>query len=158
VNHFIDEKFTSINYSSFDNVVSLVQKLGQGALIGKDIESAFRLVPCYPGDFDLLGLKIGDQFYLDKCLPMGYAGSCQIFETFSKFLHWLVSEDQDSNNLDHYLDDFFFVGRPHTHECADVMASFSKVCNSSSVPIADEKTEGPTTSMEYLGLLIDTGR
>jgi hypothetical protein len=64
------------------------QKLGQGALIGKDIESAFRLVPCYPGDFDLLGLKIGDQFYLDKCLPMGYAGSCQIFETFSKFLHW----------------------------------------------------------------------
>jgi hypothetical protein len=54
-----DLGFTSINYSSFDNVVSLVQKLGQGALIGKDIESAFRLVPCYPGDFDLLGLKIG---------------------------------------------------------------------------------------------------
>lgn len=64
VNHFIDEKFTSVNYSSFDNVVSLVQKLGQGALIGKkDIKSAFRLVPCYPCDFDLLGFKIGDQFY-----------------------------------------------------------------------------------------------
>jgi hypothetical protein len=45
---------------------------------------------------------------------------------------------------------------PHTHECADVMASFSKICNSVSVPIADDKTEGPTTSMEYLGLLIDT--
>ena len=71
-------------------------------------------------------------------------------------MHWLVSQDQDSNNLDHYLDDFFFVGRPHTNECADLMASFSKVCNSLSVPIADEKTEGPTTSMEYLGLLIDT--
>ena len=71
-------------------------------------------------------------------------------------MHWLVSQDQDSNNLDHYLDDFFFVGRPHTNECADLMASFSKVCNSLSVPIADEKTEGSTTSMEYLGLLIDT--
>jgi hypothetical protein len=71
-------------------------------------------------------------------------------------LHWLVSQDQDSNNLDHYLDDFFFVGRPHTHERADVMASFSKICNSVSVPIADDKTEGPTTSMKYLGLLIDT--
>jgi hypothetical protein len=56
----------------------------------------------------------------------------------------------------YYLDDFFFVGRPHTHECADVMASFSKICNSVSVPIADDKTEGSTTSMEYLGLLIDT--
>jgi hypothetical protein len=67
VNHFIDEKFTSVNYSSFDNVVSLVQKLGQGALIGKkDIKSSFRLVPCYPRDFDLLGFIIEDQFYLDK--------------------------------------------------------------------------------------------
>ena len=96
-------------------------------------------MPCYPGDFDLLGFKMGDQFYLDKCLPMGYAGSCQIFETFSKFLHWLVSQDQDSNNLDYYLDDFFFVGRPHTNECADLMMSFSTICNSLSVPIADEK-------------------
>ena len=87
---------------------------------------------------------------------MGYGGSCQIFETFSKCLHWLLSQDQDSNSLDHYLDDFFFVGRLHTHECADVMASFSNICNSVSVPIADDKTEGPTTSMKYLGLLIDT--
>jgi hypothetical protein len=33
---------------------------------------------------------------------------------------------------------------------------FCKICNSVSVPIADDKTEGPTTSMKYLGLLIDT--
>ena len=157
VNDFIDENFTSVSYSSFDTVVSMVQKIGKGALIGKkDIKSAFRLLPCYPGDFDLLGFKIEGNFYIDKCLPMGYSGSCQIFEKFSTFLQWLISQDQNSLNLDHYLDDFFFCGRPQTSECEDLMSSFSKMCSMLGVPVADEKTEGPITSMEYLGLLIDT--
>ena len=57
VNDYIDEQHTAVHYSSFDNAVSIVKKLGKGALIGKkDIKSAFRLLPCYPGDLDLLGL------------------------------------------------------------------------------------------------------
>jgi hypothetical protein len=69
VNDFIDEKFTSVQYSLFDNTVSIVRDLGEGALIGKkDIKSAFRLLPIYPGDFDLLGFKIGSNYYIDKCL------------------------------------------------------------------------------------------
>jgi hypothetical protein len=35
VNDFIDEKFTSVQYSLFDNAVSIVRNLGKGALIGK---------------------------------------------------------------------------------------------------------------------------
>ena len=27
VNHFIDEKFTAVQYSSFDNIISIVQKI-----------------------------------------------------------------------------------------------------------------------------------
>ena len=59
VNDFIDEKFTSVKYSSFDNAVNMVKKLGIGAKLAKmDIKSAFRLLPVYPGDFDLLGFKL----------------------------------------------------------------------------------------------------
>ena len=55
--NYIDEQHTAVHYSSFHNAVSIVKKLGKGALIGKkDIKSAFRLLPCYPGDLDLLGL------------------------------------------------------------------------------------------------------
>lgn len=35
VNDFIDERFTKVNYSSFDNIVNLVKRLGKGALCGK---------------------------------------------------------------------------------------------------------------------------
>jgi hypothetical protein len=68
--------------------VSIVKNLGKGALIGKkDIQSAFKLLPIYPGDFDLLGFKIGSNYYIDKCLPMGCSISCSTFEHFSTFIH-----------------------------------------------------------------------
>ena len=35
VNDFIDEKYTSVKYSSFDNAVAMIQKLGKNAEIGK---------------------------------------------------------------------------------------------------------------------------
>ena len=72
VNDFIDEKPTTVQYSKFDNVISIIQTLGEHVKIGKiHIKSAFQLLPCYPGHFDLLGFKIGDIYYRDKCLAMG---------------------------------------------------------------------------------------
>jgi hypothetical protein len=43
-----------------------------------------------PSDFDLMGIIFCDMHYVDKCLPLGCASSCQLFERFSSFLHWLV--------------------------------------------------------------------
>ena len=56
----------------------------------KDIKSAFRLLPIYPGDFDLLDFKIGSNYYIDKCLPMGCSISCSTLEHFSTFIHWFA--------------------------------------------------------------------
>jgi hypothetical protein len=40
----------------------------------------------YQGEFDLLGFKIGNFYFIDKCLPMGCSASCSHFERFSSFL------------------------------------------------------------------------
>lgn len=53
-----------------------------------DIKSAFRLMIINPGDFDLLGFKFEGNYYIDKCLPMGCAISCNLFEKISTFLQW----------------------------------------------------------------------
>ena len=64
VNDYVDEKCTSVKYSSFDNAINMIKNLGVNTLIGKkDIKSAFRLVPIYPDDFDLLGFKLGPYFF-----------------------------------------------------------------------------------------------
>ena len=36
------------------------------------------------------------------------------------------------------------------------MNTFTEVCSQLGVPIADDKTEGPSTMITFLGLLIDT--
>ena len=157
VNSNIDTVHSSVQYSPFDHAISLIQKVGRNALCGKhDIKSAFRLLPIYPGCFDLLGFKFNGCFYIDKMLPMGRSQSCSYFETFSTFIEWVVKTKSKSDNVDHYLDDFFFVGKAESDECKNLMNCFVDVCNYINVPVAHEKTEGPSTVIEYLGLTIDT--
>ena len=44
-------------------MVDTIAKLGKGTLLGKvDVKSAFRLIPVYPVDFDLLGFSIDGLF------------------------------------------------------------------------------------------------
>jgi hypothetical protein len=58
--------------SDFDNAVKMIKRLGKGILMGKmDLKNAFRILPCYPGHFDLLGIMLDGQYYIDKCMPMG---------------------------------------------------------------------------------------
>ena len=66
VNDGIDDALASVRYSNFDNAVAIIKNLGQGALLGKlDVKSAFRLLRIYPGDFSLLGIKLGESYYID---------------------------------------------------------------------------------------------
>jgi hypothetical protein len=78
---------------------------------------------------------------------MGCSIPCSTFEHFSTFIHWLVSQEHGSQNSDHYLDDFFFVGESNTDNCKRLMKTFDHVCECLGVPIAKEKTEGPMTKM-----------
>ena len=79
--------------------------------------------------------------------------SCSTFEHFSTFLQWFVQEVHGLTNLDHYLDDFFFAEMSHS-VCSYSMFKFKNICKRLGIPIADEKTEGYVTSMNYCGLTI----
>ena len=56
VNDFIDSKFCSVRYSSIDDAVRLVKRIGHAGRLAKpDVKSAFRLLRVSPSDFDQLG-------------------------------------------------------------------------------------------------------
>ena len=81
LNDFIDPKLCSVQYTSFDEAVHMVQDLGRSCLLGKsDIKSAFRLLPVSVLDFDQLGFKFDGKFYFDKAKGTGNctanAGNC----------------------------------------------------------------------------------
>ncbi|XP_048757041.2 uncharacterized protein LOC130046337 isoform X1 [Ostrea edulis] len=121
-----------------------------------DLSSAFRLLPVRPADFSLLGICVGDQFFIDKCMPFGCSIACATFEKFSSLLHWIVATQSHNSNIIHYLDDFLFVGKPLSDHCYNLSLVFRQTCRAIGVPINDKKTEGPTTKLTFLGLGIDT--
>ena len=87
VNDYIDDALCSVNYTKFDEAISMVHRLGRDVFLAKsDIKSAFRLLPIWPGDFELPGFKFDNCYYFDKCLPFGCSISCSAFEKFSSFL------------------------------------------------------------------------
>ena len=111
VNDFIDRNLCTVWYSSMDDAVRVIQKLEKGALLAKaDIKSAFRLLKIWPGDFDQLGFSFENQFYFDRCLPMGTSISCSFFEKKITALHWLTEKSCENESIIHYLDDFLFGG------------------------------------------------
>ena len=58
--------------------------------------------------------------------------------------------------MDHYLDDFIFVGEGDTGNCAKLMHCFKYLTAEIGVPFAEDKTAGQTTKLTYLGFEIDT--
>ena len=141
----------------FDEAIGMVQRLGKGALLAKaDIKSAFRLLPVSKLDFKLLGFEFEGSFYFDKALPFGCSISCATFESFACFLQWAVQTNCTSGEIEHYLDDFIFGGERNTDQCKLMMESFFQTSSNFGIPLAEEKIEGPTTVLIFLGLEIDS--
>lgn len=87
VNDLIPNHLSSVEYEDFDHVVRLIRKAGDGALVAKvDLQNAFPIMPIHPDDIHLFGFFWRDNFYSDKCLPMGCSISCALSECFSTAL------------------------------------------------------------------------
>lgn len=83
VNDGIDSTYSSVQYHNIQNAISFLKALPNPFMAKTDIESAFRIIPIHPSQRHLLGFTWKGQFYFDRCLPMGLAESCRIFEEFS---------------------------------------------------------------------------
>lgn len=157
LNDFIDPNLCSVQYTSFDEAVHMIQDLGHGCLLAKsDIKSAFRLLPVSVNSFDQLGFMFDGQYYVDKAMPFGCSISCRTWELFATFLEFCVARKSQYGSLLHYLDDFLFGGRQGTNHCACILSVFMTQMKSLGVPVASEKTEGPTTQLSFLGLELDS--
>ena len=157
INSGIEDKHCTVHYSSIDDAVRLVNGLGPGSFLAKsDLKSAFRLLPIHPSDFELLGFMVGNNYYFDKCLPFGSSISCALFEKFATFLEWLVKKHSKNFAVMHYLDDFLFIGRATSTNCQHSLNCFRALCATLGVPIAEDKTVGPTKCLTFLGIELDT--
>ena len=62
------------------------------------------------------------------------------------------------SELNHYLDDFIILGPPNSSACADDLERLKTVARCVGVPLAEDKTEGPTCVLTFLGIEIDSNQ
>ena len=134
----------------------LVRSWGRGALLAKlDIESAYRIVPIHPDDRSVLGMKWKGAIYIDTCLPFGLRSAPMIFTALANALGWIFTQ-HEVRDVTHYLDNFLIVGDPGSSECSVALNVALELCGHLGVPIAEQKLQGPTTSLSFLGIEVDT--
>lgn len=111
VNDFINPDSYTISYSTLDDAIQLIRKMGPsgGAIMFKrDLKDAFRHIPVSPLDRQLLGFTWEGTHYVENRLPFGLRSSPRLFNYFAEGLHW-ICEAQFGWGLIHYLDDFLFI-------------------------------------------------
>ena len=137
---------------SVDGAVALIRQLGSyrnTLLIKLDIKDAYRIVPVHPADYPLLG---SDQVYIDLALPFGLRSAPKLFNAVADFIAWILVK-QGINNLLHYLDDFLLLVTPHSTQGEEVLRIALETLKALGVPVAIHKTQGPTPSLTFLGIL-----
>lgn len=127
-----------------------------GTLLAKiDIKNAFQLLPVHPTDRHLLAMEWENAIYLDTCLPFGLRSAPKLFNILAELLTWIAHQNGVTYSI-HYLDDFLTLGPAGSVICRQNLQIFINTCSRLGVPLALEKVEGPSTSLTFLGITLDS--
>ena len=155
INEGIDKDEFSVQYTHFDKATELVRSQGKNCLMSKlDIQHTFRLLPVLLSQMILLGIFWLGQFFVDTRLPFGLRSSPGIFNRFADAVCWIINFVYNIKNVIHYSDDFFLVSSHNITQAQTDLSTVKSVFKHLNTPIAENKTEGPQTSITYLGILI----
>ena len=158
VNDGISPALCSLSYVTIDHAILSILQSGRGTILAKiDIKSAFRLLPVHPADRHLLGMNWKNNIYIDHCIPFGLRSAPKLFNILADLLSW-IAQNAGVSYLIHYLDDYLTMGPPASAICQRNLDIFISLCADLGVPLASEKLEGPSTSLSFLGIILDTDR
>ena len=156
INDGINVEDFPLKYMTVYDAMDSIMRLGQGALLAKlDIKSAFRLCPVHPADQHLLGMHWNGQYYFDRVLPFGLRSAPFIFNSLAEAVEW-ISKEGGVQVVHHYLDDFLILGKPNSQECQTGLQRLTGLCTHLGIPLAEDKLEGPSTVLTFLGIELDS--
>ena len=121
-----------------------------------DIKHAYRLLPVRSDQWHLLVYFWEGHYYVDMDLLFGMQSSGGIFNHFANLVCWLINHKYGIPNLIHYSDDFFLVSAQNPALAKTELATVRQAFKDLGIPLADDKIEGPSTEMIYLGILVNS--
>ena len=156
LNQLINKEDFSLSYVTIDNAIETIRSLGKGALMCKtDIKDAFKLIPIKESLWPFYGVKWDNKYYFYTRLVFGSRSSPKIFDTLSEAVCWILEHNYKLLNVLHLLDDFLAIDPPKA-DADRTMAVLTLVFNKLGIPLSPNKTIGPVTELEYLGIILDS--
>lgn len=156
INDLINKSECSLSYVKIDDAIHSILEQGRGAQLCKtDIADAFKLLPILPSQWHLFCLKWRNKYYHFVRLPFGCRSSPKIFDKLSLAICWIAQHNYNIQIIFHLLDDFLTVDAPH-NVGERTMALLCMIFHRLGIPLSAKKTVGPTTCLEYLGVILDS--
>ncbi|XP_057206534.1 uncharacterized protein LOC130564470 [Triplophysa rosa] len=156
INSLIPLEEFALHYHDIEQAITLIKLAGRGAWLAKvDITSAFKIMPIHPKFWHLFCIRWREKFYFSVRLTFGCRSSPKIFDMLSEAICWILSNNYAIPYLLHLLDDFLIISPPDSVPAAH-LSKVQEVLAKLGVPLAQEKTAGPSTSIEFLGIKLDT--
>ena len=147
----------TLQYITIDNAIHLLLSLGKGAFMSKtDIQSAFRIIPIHPHDWELLGMQWKGLYFFDTVLPFGLRSAPFLFNMLSDALEWIIRHKLNITGVMHILDDFFIALPPPRSHCSTALCHLLTLFTDLDIPLAPGKTFTPSTQLEFMGILLDS--
>ena len=141
------------------NPATLAAKIleyGPGCLLYKvDLSRAYRQLRTDPLDWPFLMLQWDDQHYLDISIPFGLRHGASACQRTTEAVSAIAKEEAGADTAP-YIDDTIGAALPqdawpHYHHLLDLMSQLG-------LDAAQDKCEGPTTRITWIGVLFDTIR
>ena len=162
INSCIPKEDFSLQYTKIDNAITALLTFGPGTYIAKsDIESAFHIFPINKEDWELLGMLWDEKYYVDMFLPFGLRSAPFKFNNLSLAIAWILLYKCPISYVDFILDDFLVMESPAKHPPYDqprrvILNSLLLTLKNLGIPISFHKTEGPSKTLHFLGILLDS--
>ena len=95
-------------------------------------------------------------YFFDKKLPFGALISCSHYQRFSNAVSYLITYCTGKKNVN-YLNDYLFASLLRAL-CNNQVHVFMNICKAINLPLNQDKTYWATTTLVFLGFLINTIR
>ena len=120
-----------------------------------DIKHTFKCLPLASSQWQYTGFKFLGAFFIQTQTPFGASASCLHFEKVAQLFRWIIQNEQPSAFITNYLDDFWLTQKTRS-QLVQLSELFTTIIEKEiGFPISHNKTLGPSTKLDFVGLMAD---
>jgi hypothetical protein len=95
-------------------------------------------------------------YYVYARLTFGCRSSPNVFDTISQAVCYIAERNYKVKHILHLLDDCLTIGHPYDDGERTMALMMTIIFKRLNILIANHKTLGPVTCLEYLGIILDS--